>query len=213
MRAWPWGTPYAMAPEQVRGLATDARTDIWALGVLVFEMLAGARPFGGRTNAELFASILRDPPKPLSPHTHPLLLEIVHTCLAKEAGHRYQRAADVRLVLEAVALELRSDGTRSLKQAVAAGTPLPPPPMLETRPGAIAFVGRESELTQLEHVWTRATSGRRQLLLLAGEPGIGKTRLAMEFARGRADRAATVLAGRCDEEALVPYQPFVEALH
>src|SRR5207247_9953978 len=72
---------------------------------------------------------------------------------------------------------------------------------------------RERELTQLEQVWTRATSGRRQLLLLAGEPGIGKTRLAMEFARGRADRAATVLAGRCDEEALVPYQPFVEALH
>jgi len=206
------GTPYAMAPEQVRGLATDVRTDIWALGVLLFEMLAGARPFGGRTTDELFASILRDPTKPLSPQTHPLLLEIVHTCLAKEAGHRYQRAADVRLVLEAVASELRGS-TKSLKQAVAAGMPLPPPPMLETRPGAIAFVGRESELTQLEQVWTSATSGQRQLLLLAGEPGIGKTRLAVEFARGRADRAATVLAGRCDEEALVPYQPFVEALH
>ena len=50
------------------------------------------------------------------------------------------------------------------------------------------------------------------MILLAGEPGIGKTRLAMEFASVRAAEAATVLAGRCDEEALVPYQPFVEAL-
>ena len=47
---------------------------------------------------------------------------------------------------------------------------------------------------------------------MAGEPGIGKTRLSVEFARRCADEQATVLVGRCDEEALVPYQPFVEAL-
>jgi predicted ATPase len=64
----------------------------------------------------------------------------------------------------------------------------------------------------MEQVWTRATNGQRQLILIAGEPGIGKTHLASEFARVRAESAATVLAGRCDEEALVPYQPFVEAL-
>ncbi len=64
----------------------------------------------------------------------------------------------------------------------------------------------------MEQVWTRATNGQCQLILIAGEPGIGKTHLASEFARVRAASAATVLAGRCDEEALVPYQPFVEAL-
>ena len=64
----------------------------------------------------------------------------------------------------------------------------------------------------MTRAWDQARSGRRHLLLLAGEPGIGKTRLATEFARQCAAQQATVLAGRSDEEALVPYQPFAEAL-
>ena len=59
------GTPYSMAPEQVRGGVTDARTDIWALGVLLYEMVSGAKPFSGSTIPELFSSILRDAPAPL----------------------------------------------------------------------------------------------------------------------------------------------------
>ncbi|HZO84151.1 MAG TPA: serine/threonine-protein kinase, partial [Verrucomicrobiae bacterium] len=61
------GTPYAMAPEQVRGKPADARTDIWALGVLLYEILTSARPFVGATTPELFSSILRDPPAPMPP--------------------------------------------------------------------------------------------------------------------------------------------------
>src|SRR5688572_24129168 len=56
------GTPYAMAPEQVRGEESDPRTDIWAFGVLFCEMLTGAKPFTAPTLPELFSSILRDPP-------------------------------------------------------------------------------------------------------------------------------------------------------
>ena len=52
------GTPYAMAPEQVRGGVTDARTDIWALGVLLYEMVSAAKPFSASTIPELFSSIL-----------------------------------------------------------------------------------------------------------------------------------------------------------
>src|SRR5206468_7406245 len=58
------GTPYAMAPEQVRGDAADARTDLWALGVLLYEMATGDKPFSAATVPELFTSILRDAPKP-----------------------------------------------------------------------------------------------------------------------------------------------------
>src|SRR5207249_5622592 len=75
------------------------------------------------------------------------------------------------------------------------------------------FVGRESDLERLRRAWERARSGQRQVVLLAGEPGIGKTRLATEFAHGAHAEGATVLLGRCSEETLVPYQPFVEALH
>jgi predicted ATPase len=59
--------------------------------------------------------------------------------------------------------------------------------------------------------WDRACAGRRQLVLVGGEPGIGKTRFVAEFARTVADGGITLL-GRSDQEALVPYQPFVEAL-
>ena len=92
------------------------------------------------------------------------------------------------------------------------GAPLPSSPLLGRGGVSTAFLGRERELARMGEVWTRAVGGRRQLILLAGEPGIGKTRLASEFSSVRAESAATVLVGRCDEEALVSYQPFVEAL-
>jgi DNA-binding SARP family transcriptional activator len=74
-----------------------------------------------------------------------------------------------------------------------------------------AFVGRERELGLLREAWRQARSGERQLVVVAGEPGIGKTRLTREFALEAHD-AGTVLHAGCPEEALLSYQPFVEAL-
>ncbi|MHB8670996.1 MAG: ATP-binding protein [Acidimicrobiales bacterium] len=79
-------------------------------------------------------------------------------------------------------------------------------------PTDTAFVGRADERHRLETAWKRARNGQRSVLLLGGEPGIGKTRLAVEVARAAHAEGAAVLFGRCDEENLVPYQPFVEAL-
>src|SRR5262245_28984801 len=205
------GTPYAMSPEQVRGAAADTLSDVWALGVLLFEMIVGGRPFGAKTVAELFSSILRDPPATLSAHVPEPLREIVQKCLAKNPSQRYQRAADVRLVLDLTASGLlKSDRTPS-GTAVAVGDPLPRPPILEIPPAA-DFVGRAKELEQLGRLWLDTKNGRRQLVLLGGDSGIGKTRLSLYFAAGCADERATVLVGHSDEEALIPYQPFVEAL-
>ncbi|HEV8623900.1 MAG TPA: AAA family ATPase [Acidimicrobiia bacterium] len=89
--------------------------------------------------------------------------------------------------------------------------PLLPMPALLTRAGRI-FVGRNEELECLLGLWKEANAGDRQLALLAGEPGIGKTRLAVELAGQLRDTGGVVLAGRCDEGLGVPYQPFVEAL-
>jgi DNA-binding SARP family transcriptional activator len=74
------------------------------------------------------------------------------------------------------------------------------------------FVGREEEVRHLEQLWKEAAAGDRRVALLAGEPGVGKTRLAAELARRVHEDGAVVLAGRCDEDLGVPYQPFVEAL-
>jgi eukaryotic-like serine/threonine-protein kinase len=95
------GTAAYMAPEQARGLDVDARTDIWSLGVLLYEMAAGHRPFAGRTNVELSSAILRDPPAPLPAHVPGTLGRVVGKCLAKDPAQRYQHSSEVRAALEA----------------------------------------------------------------------------------------------------------------
>ncbi len=74
------------------------------------------------------------------------------------------------------------------------------------------FVGRDTELERLGQLWKEAAAGGLRVALLAGEPGVGKTRMAAELAGRVHDEGAMVLAGRCDEDLGVPYQPFVEAL-
>jgi TolB-like protein/tetratricopeptide (TPR) repeat protein/predicted Ser/Thr protein kinase len=96
------GTPYAMAPEQIRGEATDARTDVWALGVLLHELACGTRPFNAPLPADIFSAILRDPPAAAPARVPIPLRTIIERCLEKNAPRRYQNARDVREALEAV---------------------------------------------------------------------------------------------------------------
>jgi DNA-binding SARP family transcriptional activator/tetratricopeptide (TPR) repeat protein len=76
----------------------------------------------------------------------------------------------------------------------------------------VPFVGREAELTRLRERWTQVCGGSRAAIVIGGEAGIGKTRLAGELAREVHTQGALVLYGRCDDGLAVPYQPFVEAL-
>jgi len=99
------GTPYAMAPEQIRGEHSDARTDIWALGVLLYEMVCGMKPFEGPTTPELFSSILRDSSRALPQGIPADLRGIINRCLNKAPENRYQKAAEVRSALESVRLD------------------------------------------------------------------------------------------------------------
>ncbi len=94
------GTPYAMAPEQVRGETADARTDIWALGVLLYEMATGARPFAA--SRELFPRFSLDHRRRPVDSASPLTA-VIERCLEKDPARRYQRAEEVRAVLEAIA--------------------------------------------------------------------------------------------------------------
>jgi class 3 adenylate cyclase len=86
-----------------------------------------------------------------------------------------------------------------------------PMPALLTEVGRI-FVGRSAEVERLRQLWKQAVAGERRIALLAGEPGVGKTRLAADVASRVHEEGGLVLAGRCDEDLGVPYQPFVEAL-
>lgn len=79
-------------------------------------------------------------------------------------------------------------------------------------PGDFPFVGRDAELERLRERWRQVCSGERAAVVLGGEAGIGKTRLASELARAVHEQGALVVYGRCDEGLAVPYQPFVQAL-
>lgn len=90
---------------------------------------------------------------------------------------------------------------------------LPLPAELARRPsGRSRFVGRTAEVDQLRSMWISAADGQRRLAFASGEPGIGKSRLAAEFATTVHAEGAVVLSGRSFAESIVPYQPFVEAL-
>jgi Tol biopolymer transport system component/tRNA A-37 threonylcarbamoyl transferase component Bud32 len=96
------GTPAYMSPEQARGQSVDQRTDIWAFGCVLFEMLAGRRAFEGSTSSDTIAAVLdREPDyQRLPPDTPPLVLKLVKRCLTKEPRRRLRDIADARLDLD-----------------------------------------------------------------------------------------------------------------
>lgn len=115
-----------------------------------------------------------------------------------------------RAVLEqAPSLDL-APAAPAVESATPARGPAPLPPALART--AEMFVGRAADLGRLAGVYAEVANGARRFVTLSGEPGAGKTRLAVEFAARAHEEGALVLHGRCDEEALLPQQPFVEAL-
>lgn len=96
------GTLPYMAPEILRGDAADPRSDLWALGIVLYELASGNLPFEGRTGFEISSAIMREIPKPLGPPVPPGLWSVIQRCLAKEPMQRYQRAGEAQAALEAV---------------------------------------------------------------------------------------------------------------
>ena len=132
------GTAAYMSPEQARGEPLDARTDLFSLGIVLYEMITGQRPFQGASSAALAAAILTYDPPPLArfaPHTPAELERIVTKLLKKDPASRYQTAAD--LLIDVRALKEEQDFQEKLER-----TPRPPPPAPATGAAAISTPSR-----------------------------------------------------------------------
>jgi len=203
------GTVAYIAPEQALGREPDPRSDLYALGALLYEMLCGRPPFLGDDMVSVISQHLNTPP--VSPRFHneeipPLVESLVLRLLEKDPAARPASAADVL-----AALSLARD-------AIEVGT-APVPEVGPTTVGAARladwgrFVGRSSELDALRGAFDDAVSGRTRIVMVVGEPGIGKTRTVEELAVYASVRGAQVLWGHSYEgEIGVPFLPFVEAL-
>src|SRR5207253_2638529 len=144
------GTPAYMSPEQARGQDLDARTDIWSLGVVLYEMVAGRAPFRGETKSHTVVSILETEPPPLTtfaPETPAELQRIVRKALTKDRDSRYQTARDLMIDLKNLRRELdiqsemrRSSTSEREPESIAA----PAEPLTSVPPAATSIGEKRS---------------------------------------------------------------------
>ena len=137
------GTLSYMSPEQAQGKTVDARSDIFSVGIVLYEMLTGRRPFGGETPAEILSSIIKDTPdstSELNPTIPRDLSKLVRRCLAKDPIRRYQSAIDVRNELEETKQEVNS-GEAVLTAAPSPTTDAPWTKVLWLAGAAIGIAG------------------------------------------------------------------------
>jgi tetratricopeptide (TPR) repeat protein len=199
------GTAAYMAPEQALGQTVDGRADLYALGVLLYELTTGRVPFTGDDPLTIISQHVHAPvvpPRVLRPDLPRALEAIIIRLLAKDPAQRFASATETRAAL----LTSLTDGgdTPSGETHVAVA-------ILEALSRG-RLVGRSTELNEARELWQRAREGRGHAVLLSGEPGAGKTRLARELTIQAAVDGARVLTGGCYEyEATTPYLPFVEA--
>jgi serine/threonine protein kinase/tetratricopeptide (TPR) repeat protein len=190
------GTMHYTAPEVFRGEPTDARSDIWALGVVLYEMTAGQRPFDGKTAYELSSHILHDQPKELPATVTPVLRAVIEKCLTKSPTERYQRAGEVRAALGAVGIQTPTPQSPMIAVAEAA-TPLRDRRRLIIMTGAVgAFLLLIAGWRFATQKWKPGGSGTEPIHSLAVLPLDNLSRDPAEeyFADGMTEELTTQLA-------------------
>ncbi|HRI52534.1 MAG TPA: AAA family ATPase [Pseudomonadota bacterium] len=204
------GTLAYLSPEQTGRMnrAIDARTDLYSLGVTLYELLGGALPFSGATAMELVHSHIARRPQPLFEvkETVPLLLsDIVMKLLAKLAEDRYQSARGLKADLDTCSEQLGKKGQLS-----------PFPLGTQDRHGTLRIpqrlYGRAAELRVLYDCFGRAENGGVELLLLGGYAGVGKSALINDIHKPIARRGGIFISGKFDQlTRSLPYAAFAQA--
>src|SRR5207245_2157399 len=181
-------------PEQIGSRAFDARSDIYSLGTVLYECLVGDPPFTGEVQSILYRIVheIPQPPRSLGAEIREELQDIILRCLEKDPSKRPQKAGQVSEALRRHKSSLATDEFR-MSVVLSASRVI-------QRPATSAFVGREREFAELQRRLNAALTGECQFAVVAGEPGIGKTRLLEELKNLAAVRKIRVLYGRFIEQ-------------
>jgi serine/threonine protein kinase/Tfp pilus assembly protein PilF len=181
------GTLSYMAPEVLRGERGDARSDVWAFGVLLHEMLAGEQPFEGQTSFELSSAILNQPPRTLPPTVCSTLAGVVQRCLEKDPARRYASGREVRAALENAPLAAPRIRLRSLLER--------PPSLLVVALGAVVLLAA-GLWVERSRARTGSPSGPAETASVAVLPfqSFGEADGNEYFADGMAEAVTTDLA-------------------
>jgi tetratricopeptide (TPR) repeat protein len=196
------GTVAYMPPEQALGGDVTPQADLYSLGAMLYEMVTGRPPFAGSEPTALISQHINTPPVAPSWQTDgcpAALEELILELLAKAPSDRPGSAAVVLARLQAI-----DPAAPGVRHGDSGSNPL-------DRLAKGVFVGREAELDRLRAAFDEAFAGRGSLVMLVGEPGIGKTRTAQELATYAQLRGGRVLWGRARESAgAPPYWPWVQ---
>jgi len=199
------GTASYMAPEQALGQSVDARTDLYALGVLLYELTTGRVPFTGDDPLAIVSQHVHAhvvPPRVLRTDLPRKLEALILRLLAKDPNKRFGSAKETRAALLESLSDIDEPEDPTATSSVA---------ILDALSRG-RLIGRATELAEARELWQRAREGRGHGVFLSGEPGAGKTRLAREITIQASVDGGQVLSGGCYEyEATTPYLPFVEA--
>jgi class 3 adenylate cyclase len=198
------GTVAYLPPEQALGDAAGPASDLYSLGALLYEMLTGQPPFSGDDAVSIISQHLHAdpvPPSRLNKEVPEALDRAVLSLLAKREEARPAGAVEARELLVAALEEpAAEEGEERVENP------------LDSLAGGV-FVGRERELERMREAVDGALGGHGSLQMLAGEPGIGKTRASEELATYARVSGARVYWGRCREDEGAPaYWPWVQAL-
>jgi len=199
------GTYYYMPPEQAMGGEITTKADLYSLGAMLYEMVTGRPPFVGDDSVAIIGQHINTPP--ISPTWHrgnlpPAIETLILQLLEKDPEKRPSSARDVHSAFESIE---KGDIKESTIE-----TQAPTENPLYRR----YFVGRENELKQLHSAFDGAISGQGALVMVVGEPGIGKTSICDQLSTFVTLRGGKTLIGHCYEEGSlsIPYIAFVEAL-
>jgi tetratricopeptide (TPR) repeat protein len=188
------GTLLYIAPEVLMGYPATQAADLYAVGIMIYELLAGRHPYNTTSTATLINDVLNTPPDMVGLDVSDPVKRVIERLLAKDPASRYQDAYEAIVDL-----------------CAAIGQPVPPESaaIRQSFLEAAKFVGREAELGQLLAALNRASEGRGSAWLIGGESGIGKSRLLDELRTQAVVNGVLAVRGQSVAEGGVPYQSWV----